>query len=98
MRSYRFSPAAEAALEQHIDYLLDRDAGQAARKLERRLRSFIEHTLSRFPFIGTHIPARGIYETWVPGTNSVLWYTVTDETVTIYDLAHGAGSRARGNE
>jgi plasmid stabilization system protein ParE len=93
MRTYRFAPAAEAALERQIDYLLERGAGQAARKLERRLRSFIEQTLCRFPFVGTHIPTRGIYETWVPGTTYVRWYTVTDDAVTIAMIWHTAQDR-----
>jgi plasmid stabilization system protein ParE len=93
MRTYQFAPAAEAALARQFDYLLDHDAGPAARKLKQRLHSFIEKTLCRFPNVGTHIADRGIYETWVPGTKYVLWYTVTDEAVTIAMLWHTSQDR-----
>jgi plasmid stabilization system protein ParE len=87
-------PGAEAALDRQIDYLLQRDAGEAARKLERRLRSFIEQTLCRFPFIGTHIQARGIFEIWVPGTKCLLWYSLTDDAVPIAMIWHTSQDRA----
>ena len=95
MRTYRLAPAAEVALTRQIDDLLDHDAAPAARSLERRLRIFIEQTLCTFPFVGTHIPARGIYETWVPGTKYVLWYTVTDEAVIIAMIWHTSQDRER---
>ena len=93
MRSYRFAPAAEAALNRQIDYLLEKGAGQAARRIELRLRSFIGTTLCRFPFIGRHIPTRGVYETWVPGTKYVIWYTVTDDAVNIAMIWHASQDR-----
>jgi plasmid stabilization system protein ParE len=83
MRGYRFAPSAADALERQIDYLLERHANQAARGLERRVQTFIENTLCPFPETGTFIADRGVYESWIPGTKIVLWYTVTDTDVII---------------
>jgi plasmid stabilization system protein ParE len=83
MRTYRFAPAAADALERQIDYLLDRHAKQAARRLEQRVQYFIENTLCRFPDTGTFIADRQVYESWIPSTKIVVWYTVTDTEVII---------------
>ena len=98
MRAYRFTPTASAALDQQIDYLIDRGALQAARNLEQRLRTYIADTLCLFPFAGTFIPERQIYESWVPGTKLVLWYSISDDAVTIAMVWHAAQLRLRDDE
>ncbi len=97
MRSFRFSPAAVAALNSQIDYLISKHALQAARTLERRVREHIVNTLCHFPYAGTHIPDRDVFESWVPGTRIVVWYTVAEDHITIAMIWHTAQDRQPGD-
>lgn len=58
MRRYRFAPVAAEALYAQVDYLISKNALQAARALEQRLRAFVGNTLCRFPFSGSYIAER----------------------------------------
>lgn len=95
MRRYRFAPTAANALDQQIEYLVLRGAPQAARTLHRRVHSYITGTMCRFPFLGRFVPGRDVYETWIPGTRLLLWYTVSDTEVTIAMVWHASQDRHR---
>lgn len=58
-----FDPLAAAGLVSQIDYLIDRDAPQAAARLKLRCDAFFENFLACHPRTGKHIAERGIWET-----------------------------------
>lgn len=95
MRRYRFASVAAEALDSQIDYLISRHALQAARALERRVHAYIRDTVCHFPFMGQHIPERDVYETWIPGTKFVVWYTVSDEEIILAMVWHASQDRYR---
>ncbi len=93
MRSYQFSHEAEKALENQIDYLISQHALAAARALERRVRSYLHDTICHFPYAGTYVVERGVYESWIPGTRLIIWYTVTDRDVMVAMIWHASQAR-----
>jgi plasmid stabilization system protein ParE len=93
MRRSTFAPSASAALSRQIDHLISVHALQAARALESRVQTFISGTLCHFPFAGTHIPERDLYECWIPGTLMIVWYQVTDNEIMIAMFWHTAQNR-----
>ena len=98
MRRTRFAPSAAQALDRQIDYLISVNALQAARALEKRVRTYISQTLCRFPFAGTHIVERDVYESWIPGTRMVVWYKVSDTEIVIAMIWHTSQGRNNGDE
>jgi plasmid stabilization system protein ParE len=98
MRRYRFAPSAAQALDRQIEYLISVHAPRAARLLEQRVRTYISHTLCRFPFAGTHIPERDIYESWIPGRRLVVWYKVYDSEIIIAMIWNTSQDRKTGDE
>ena len=93
MRAYRFAREAEAAFEHQIDYLISQHALAAARAFERRVRSYLRDTVCLFPYAGTHIAERAIYESWIPGTRLIIWYTVTDQYENVAMIWHASQAR-----
>ncbi len=98
MRRVRFSPAAAEALDNQIEYLISRRALPAARALERRVHAYIRDTLCYFPFMGKHVPERNVYESWIPGTKLVVWYTVSNDEIVIAMIWHTSQDRCRENQ
>lgn len=93
MRTYLFADTARHALDAQIDYLLARNP-QAASALNDRVHAFIRATLCPFPRTSRLIPERDLWETWVPGTRLVLWYTFDDDTLTVVMVWHTAQDRS----
>jgi plasmid stabilization system protein ParE len=93
MRRYRFTPSAAQALDRQIDYLISVNALGAARAMARRVHAYISETLCRFPFSGSHLPKRDVYESWIPGTRMVMWYTVSDTELVIVMIWHTSQGR-----
>lgn len=93
MRRIIFDVAAEQSLGAQLDYLIDRQAIQAARDLEARVRLFLVRQLSPFPTIGRNLGHRSLWEIWVPRTKLVLWYRFSDHELQIVAVWHGAQDR-----
>jgi plasmid stabilization system protein ParE len=89
-----FDPLAADDLVSQIDYLIDRNARQAAARLSQRCDAFFEAYLARHPRTGKHIAERDIWETWMPGTRLVIWYRFTDTELQIIRIWHAAQDRA----
>jgi plasmid stabilization system protein ParE len=87
------APAARRDLERQLAYLIDHDAATAARRLERRLVTFIERTLVAYPRVGTFVGHRDVWEVWIPGTRLVLWYRFTIDELHIVRVWHSAQDR-----
>lgn len=83
MRRVVFDVEAERALLDQIDYLISRDAVQAAVELDERVRSFLTGSLASFPAIGRPVGHRDLWETWVPRTRLVVWYRFDETTVEV---------------
>lgn len=84
MRQVRFTPEAEDTLAAQIDYLVDRGAVGRAQALKNRVETFLAATLADYPRNGRLITERQLWETWIPQTRLVVWYTfTTDELVAI---------------
>ena len=90
------APRAGRDLERQLQYLIDQNALSAARQLERRLVTYIEHTLAAYPRTGTFIGHRGLWETWVPETRLVIWYRFTENELQIVRVWHSSQDRDRG--
>ena len=87
------SVRARIDLNRQLDFLIDTGAATAARRLNRRLVSFIEGTLAPFPETGLPIHHRGLRECWVPRTRIVVWYRVSGETLEIARFWHTSQDR-----
>jgi plasmid stabilization system protein ParE len=94
MRRCKFSQSAAAALDNQINYLISVNAHQAARALESRVKTFLSETLCQFPFAGSYIAERDVYESWIPGTRMVVWYKVFDNEIVVAMVWHTSQSRS----
>lgn len=90
-----FDPQAAVDLETQIDYLIDRNATQAAGRLKLRCEQFFENFLSRHPRTGKYVAEKAIWETWIPGTRLVVWYRFTSAELQIIRIWHVAQDRGR---
>ncbi len=54
------APRAQRDLARQLQYLIDNNAAKAARKLEQRLVSFVEATLTRHPRVGRFLQHRNL--------------------------------------
>ena len=93
MGRYSFSLEARIAFDDQIDYLISRHALAAATALNARVHAFIRDTLCHHPGIGRHLTERGLWETWIPRTRIVVWYTFTEDELVIIALWHTAQDR-----
>lgn len=87
------APRARRDLSIQFAYLVDQGAAAAARRLERRLTSFLTKTVARYPRAGTFIAHRDLWETWVPRTRLVVWYRFTSDELQIVRVWHAAQDR-----
>jgi len=78
MRRWVLDWQAEADLQAQLDYLIERDAVEAAERLFARIKSFLRDFLTVYPGTGVFLDHRGLRETWIPRTRLVLWYRFTD--------------------
>ena len=92
------SARARIDLNRQLDYLIDKGAAGAARRLNSRLVSFIRRTVATFPETGTPLGHRGLRESWVPGTKIVVWYRISDGTLEIARFWHTSQDRAGSDE
>ncbi len=84
---------AQRDLARQLQYLIDNNAGKAARKLEQRLVSFVEATLTSHPRVGRFLQHRNLWETWIPGTRLVYWYRFTAKELQIVRNWHCSQDR-----
>lgn len=87
------APPARRDLEDQLIYLIEHDAPAAALRLEQRLVTFIERTLSAHPRSGTFVGHRNLWEVWIPRTRLVLWYRFTSDELQIVRVWHSAQDR-----
>jgi plasmid stabilization system protein ParE len=90
-----FDPDAAADLASQIDYLIERNALQAASRLKLRCDIFFETFLSRHPRTGKHIAEKDIWETWMLGTRMIVWYRFTAAELQIIRIWHSAQDREK---
>ena len=95
MRGYQFTHEARAALDGQLDYLISQHAQDAAAALNVSVHAFIRDTLARYPATGRHLADRNLWETWIPKTRLVIWYTFTDDILTVVAVWHTAQDRER---
>ena len=90
------APRARRELGNQLGYLVDQGSIASARRLERRISTFLADTLSRHPRFGNFIAERDIWETWIPGTRIVIWYRFTDEELQVVRVWHTSQNRPQG--
>ena len=88
-----FDAQAERDLDSQLAYLIGQGAAPAARKLETRITTFLEHTVAAYPRAGTYVGTRDLWETWVPDTRIVIWYRFTTEELQIVRVWHTSQNR-----
>jgi plasmid stabilization system protein ParE len=93
MRQVRFTREAEETFTSQITYLIDQGAVEPARALKMRVEGFLANTLAVHPRNGSLIKLRSMWETWIPGTRLVIWYTFTDEELVIITFWHTSQNR-----
>ena len=93
MRIVRFTPEAERALADQIDYLVANGATVAAQAMLTRVETFLTKTLATYPRTGRHIVERDIWETWIPNTRLVAWYVFDADNLIILTFRHTAQDR-----
>ena len=89
------APRARRDLASKLGYLVDQGAAGAARRLERRITSFITRTLARHPGTGNFIDHRDLWEIWIPRTRIVVWYRFTRDELQIVRVWHTSQDRQR---
>ena len=89
-----FAPLARRELRKQVQYLIDHGGTLAAQRLKSRVMTFVKETLATFPEIGTPMEHRDLYETWVPGTQLVIWYRISKTTIEIARVWHAAQDRS----
>jgi plasmid stabilization system protein ParE len=93
MRSWRLTPEAERGLAQQIDYLIGAGAPRAAEMLLQRVENFLATTLLAWPRTGHFIPEREIWESWIPRTRIVVWYTFDASELVVIAVWHTSQDR-----
>ncbi len=95
MRQVRLTREAEDALASQIDYLIDRGAVRPAQSLKTRVETFLLGTLTDYPRSGRLLERR-IWETWIPRTKLVVWYTFDDVELVVITFWHTSQDRQQG--
>jgi plasmid stabilization system protein ParE len=93
MRYWVLDRQAEADLQAQLDYLIERDAVEAAERLSGRVRSFLRDFLTVYPGTGVFLDYRGLWETWIPRIRLVLWYRFTDTELQVARIWHTSQDR-----
>lgn len=96
MRQVRLTPEAERTLGSQIDYLIAQGSVRAAATMADRVEAFLCNTLASSPRAGRHLARRDLWETWIPRTRLVTWYTFTDDELTVLTFWHTAQDRDGG--
>ena len=94
MRRIRLMPEAERTLTAQLDYLLERHATTAAQALKTRVERYLTGSVAQFPRTGKFIGEHGLWETWIPRTRLIVWYSFDDDEVAIITFWHGAQDRS----
>ena len=89
------APRARRDLANQLGYLVDHGATRAAHRLERRLTSFLNNTVARYPRTGTFIAQRDLWESWVPDTRLVIWYRFTAHELQVVRVWHASQDRQK---
>ena len=93
MRRWVLDRQAEADLQDQINYLIEREAFDAAENLLERVAVFVRDFLAVYPRTGRFLDHRGLWETWIPRTRIVLWYRFTDTEIQIARIWHTSRDR-----
>lgn len=96
MRQVRFTPEAARTLAEQLDYLIGRGALLPAQALKARVEGFVSTTLANYPRNGRYVPQRDLWETWIPRTRLIVWYTFNDDTLVLLAFWHTSQNRAGG--
>ena len=64
-----------------------------AEDLKIRVDEFLSLTLANYPRNGRFIAERDLWETWIPGTKLVVWYTFTDDELVAITFWHTSQNR-----
>jgi plasmid stabilization system protein ParE len=94
MRSVRFTETARSALDAQINYLISVDAFEPASRLAARVNHYAASMIARHPRAATFVPEKALWETWIPRTRFVVWYTFTDDEVVVINVWHTSQDRA----
>jgi plasmid stabilization system protein ParE len=78
-----------------LDYLIAQGATAAALSLRLRVEEFLADTIAVFPRSSHYIEERDVFETWIPRTNLIVWYTFTEATIDVVTFWHAAQDRRR---
>ncbi len=78
-----------------MDYLVALGAADAALSLRLRIEEFMADTIAVFPRSSHYIKERDVFETWIPRTKLIVWYTFTDATIDVVTFWHAAQDRQR---
>lgn len=95
MRSVRIAPEAEVALAGQLEHLIARGAAGPAQALKTRVQVFLSATLADYPRTGRFLVERNLWESWIPETRLVVWYTFTDDELTAISFWHTSQDRRR---
>jgi plasmid stabilization system protein ParE len=89
------SERAEAELEHHFAYGVEKFGTLVAERTFSRVRRFLLESLAAFPRLGVYRPERDIYEVVIPRTPFVAFYRVDELTdvLTVVALFHYAQDR-----
>jgi predicted deacetylase len=83
------------ALDGQLDYLVSQRAETAASALNVRVHAYLRDTICLYPATGTFLPRRNLWESWIPGTRLVAWYTFDDRQVVVMTFWHTSQNRSR---
>jgi plasmid stabilization system protein ParE len=89
-------PEAERTLTLQLDYLIELGAVGPAQSLKDRVEAYLIDTLAAYPRTGKHIVERDIWETWIPRTRLVAWYSFTDDELAVVAFWHTGQNRDDG--
>ena len=82
----RWTIDASADLQEHLDYIRERNPGAAARLTERVLEA--EKIVRQWPHSAAFDADTGVYERWIPGSRLKLVYVVEASVVEIIAAFH----------
>lgn len=82
----RWTTDASTDLQEHLDYIRERNPRAAARLVERVLEA--EKTIGQWPHSSAYDSDMGVYERWIPGSRLKLVYVVEGGVVEIVAAFH----------
>jgi plasmid stabilization system protein ParE len=93
MRRIIFTPEAEQTLDAQLDYFITHGAAKPAQALKVRVDAFVHGVLAGYPRTGRFISQRNLWETWIPATRLIVWYTFTEDELVLITFWHASQDR-----